>query len=180
MVRPLDPQCASTNLFTICAFCFTNREYHLLFLLPVRLVNFLGTYLVHNNDFKICYGAAILRRQEIESLSVTSPAWFSVKNPTVGFFLRILPTDFSSGVLKLSATAKALCCRCVHGQRQDFGVHYVVSLSNSAVFYSSQYTVLLPQSLGTTTLQGQRIFCSEMVAEEAGLNTVVPSNKRSS
>ena len=48
-----------------------------------------------------------------KSLPVTSPAWFSVKNPTVGFFLRISPKDFCNGVFKLSATAKVLCCRSV-------------------------------------------------------------------
>ena len=49
-----------------------------------------------------------------KSLPVTSPAWFSVKNPTVGFFLRIFPEDYSNGVFKLSARAKVLCCRSVN------------------------------------------------------------------
>ena len=44
---------------------------------------------------------------------MTSPSWFSVKNPIVGLFLRTFPKDFSNGVFKLSATAKVLFCRTV-------------------------------------------------------------------
>ena len=79
------------------------------------------------------------------SLPVTSPAWFSVNNPTVGFFLRIFPKDFPNGVFKLSATAKALCCRSVDnvnilGFKPLFLLFFIPV---SILFYFHSHLVLL-------------------------------------
>ena len=80
-----------------------------------------------------------------KSLPVTSPAWFSVKNPTVGFFQRIFPKDFSNSVFKMAATAKALCCRSVDnvkilGFKPLFLLFFIPV---SILFYFHSHLVLL-------------------------------------
>ena len=83
------------------------------------------------------------------SLPVTSPAWFNVNKPTVGFFLRIFPKDFSNGVFKLSATAKALCRRSVDNVKISGCIPlflFQIQLSFipvSILFYFHRHLVLL-------------------------------------
>ena len=80
-----------------------------------------------------------------KSLPATSPAWFRVHNPTVGFFQRIFPKDFSNSVFKMAATAKALCCRIVDNVKMlGFIPLFLLSfIPVSILFYFHSHLVLL-------------------------------------